>query len=101
MIKRTKAVRICRYAVLYLVLVVFGLFFLFPFVFMFFKSVMSDLESVGMPYVRFFPTEWHFENYAKVFDADFIRYLDGKYNISEVFSGVSSFLDRFHDVLGI
>ena len=74
MIKRTKAVRICRYAVLYLVLVVFGLFFLFPFVFMFFKSVMSDLESVGMPYVRFFPTEWHFENYAKVFDADFIRY---------------------------
>ena len=59
MIKRTKAVRICRYAVLYLVLVVFGLFFLFPFVFMFFKSVMSDLESVGMPYVRFFPTEWH------------------------------------------
>ena len=33
--------------------------------------------------------------------ADFIRYLDGKYNISEVFSGVSSFLDRFHDVLGI
>ena len=57
-----KAVRIVKKAVIYAVLIFFSLFFLFPFAFMFFKSVMGDLESVGMPYVRFRPSEWHFEN---------------------------------------
>lgn len=69
-----KAVRIVKKAVIYAVLIFFSLFFLFPFAFMFFKSVMGDLESVGMPYVRFLPSEWHFENYASVFDASFLRF---------------------------
>ena len=69
-----KAIRIVKKAVIYAVLIFFSLFFLFPFAFMFFKSVMGDLESVGMPYVRFLPSEWHFENYASVFDASFLRF---------------------------
>ena len=69
-----KAVRIVKKAVIYAVLIFFSLFFLFPFAFMFFKSVMGDLESVGMPYVRFLPSEWHFENSASVFDASFLRF---------------------------
>ena len=74
MMTQTKTVRVVKKAVIYFVLCFFALFFLFPFAFMFFKSVMGDLESVGMPYVRFLPSEWHFENYAKVFDASFLRF---------------------------
>lgn len=58
----------------YTALSVISLFFLFLFFFMFFKSVMGNAESYGDPQVRFFPTEWHFENYLKVFDEKFIRY---------------------------
>ena len=61
-------------AVTYAGLILLSLFFLFPFLFMFFKSVMGDLESYGTYGVHFFPQEWHFENYLKIFDADFIRY---------------------------
>lgn len=61
-------------AVTYAGLILLSLFFLFPFLFMFFKSVMGDLESYGTYGVHFFPQEWHFENYLKIFDADFLRY---------------------------
>ena len=72
--RRQRRRRLAVKAVQYTALSVISLFFLFLFFFMFFKSVMGNAESYGDPQVRFFPTEWHFENYLKVFDEKFIRY---------------------------
>lgn len=56
-------------------LILLSIVFIFPFIYMFGMSVMTDLESVGSPSVVMFPQgEWVFSNYANVFDADFIRY---------------------------
>ncbi|PWM47944.1 MAG: hypothetical protein DBX39_06685 [Bacillota bacterium] len=58
----------------YFILICFSAFFMFLFFFMLFKSFMANAESYGNPAIRFFPSEWHFENYVKVFDEQFIRY---------------------------
>ena len=56
------------------VMVILSLVFMFPFLYMFFMSMMTNAQSVGNPEVIFFPTEWRFENYAAVFDESFVRY---------------------------
>lgn len=72
---KVKTLQVVKKGMIYAVLVLFSMFFLFPFAFMFFKSVMGNLESAGSPYVRFLPEgAWHFSNYARVFDSSFLRY---------------------------
>lgn len=56
----------------YLILIVVSFFFLFPFFFMLFKSMMGNQESIGVPEVHFFPTDWHFEYFAKALDDDML-----------------------------
>lgn len=73
--KQQKEVRLrkgLKNTVNYIVLIVVSLFFLFPFFFMFFKSMMGNQESIGVPEVHFFPSVWHFEYYSKAFDADML-----------------------------
>lgn len=72
--RREKVRKTVGIVLTYAFLSLLALFFLFPFLFMFFKSVMGDLESYGTMGIHFFPREWHFENYLKVFDTDFLRY---------------------------
>ena len=72
--EKRKTKKIVSLSVRYFFLVLFSLFFLFPFFAMFFKSVMGELESLGSPAIVFFPTEWHWENYLTVLDKDFFTY---------------------------
>lgn len=73
--KRAKGIRIAKKAAAHILLIVCSAIFIFPFLYMFFMSFMSDLESVGNPSVVFLPQEqWYVSNYLHVFDADFIRY---------------------------
>lgn len=70
--KEVLARRIAGKTVNYLGLIIVSLFFLFPFFFMLFKAMMGNQESIGVPEVHFFPTEWHFEYFAKALDADML-----------------------------
>lgn len=72
---RARGLKLVKKGLTYCLLCLLALFFLFPFLFMFFKSVMGDLESYGSMGVHFFPQEWHFlKNYGAVFDVEFLRY---------------------------
>lgn len=77
-VRKNRLVRMTKKALcltgFHTVMVILSLVFMFPFLYMFFMSVMTNTQSVGNPEVIFFPTEWHFENYAAVFDESFIRY---------------------------
>ncbi len=73
--RRAKGARIARKTLAHIVLILCSAVFIFPFLYMFFMSFMSDLESVGNPSVVFWPhSGWFASNYIHVFDADFIRY---------------------------
>ncbi len=75
MISRSKlAKRGIKISVSYLVMAVLLLFFLFPFFFMFFKSLMSDAESYSLP-IRFIPSKFTVTAYKTVLDASLLRYL--------------------------
>ena len=57
----------------YLLLAAVSFFFLFPFIVMFTRAFMTDLE-VRM--IEFFPSNWfNFDNFKKAFDLSFVRYL--------------------------
>ena len=58
----------------YVVLVLISLIFLFPFVYMFNKSLMTSTEINSLP-VMFFPKAFHWENYSKCFDKEYLNYL--------------------------
>ncbi len=59
---------------IYTLLTSLALFFLFPFLFMFFKSVMTPENSSGR--TLFFPADgWHFENYVAIFSDTLIKQL--------------------------
>ena len=58
----------------YVVLVLISLIFLFPFVYMFNKSLMTSTEINSLP-VMFFPKALHWENYSKCFDKEYLNYL--------------------------
>lgn len=58
----------------YVLLVVLTVFFIFPFVFMVSKSLMSNKESYSLP-VRFFPSEISFEGYKGMFDENMLTWL--------------------------
>lgn len=73
MTNQAKVKKNVQKTLIYVLLVLLAAFFLFPVVFMLFKSVMSPQESIGTPYVKFFPSSWHFENFAKVFDSEIVR----------------------------
>ena len=55
---------------MYVILIHLALFFFFPFLFMFFKSFMSQKEALGVGGVVFVPSQWHFENYTALFGAN-------------------------------
>lgn len=58
----------------YFFLVLFSLFFLFPFVVMISQSFFTDLELCKIG-VGFFPKDgWNFTSYSKALDADFLMY---------------------------
>lgn len=58
----------------HIALIILSLFFVFPFLYMFFMSFMTDLQSMGNPTVTFFPTgKWMIENYKTVFDLSFLN----------------------------
>lgn len=57
-------------------LVALSVIFMLPFLYMFFMSFMTNLESVGNPETVFFPQgAWQFSNYSKAFDGSFLTYL--------------------------
>lgn len=68
--KSYSARRIILKVVNYLALIAVSCFFLFPFFFMFFKAVMEDYESIGVPVVRFFPTIWQWDSFKAALDSD-------------------------------
>ena len=77
-IKKTRrnGKRILGTAVTVAALVVLSLIFMLPFLYMFFMSFMTNLESVGNPVTVFLPQgEWQFVNYVNALDEDFLTYL--------------------------
>ena len=54
--------------VLYLLIVVLGLAFVFPFFWMIISSVKMNKDVLAIP-VRFFPVEWNWKSYVNVFTA--------------------------------
>lgn len=77
-IKKTRrnGKRILGTAVTVAALVVLSLIFMLPFLYMFFMSFMTNLESVGNPVAVFLPQgEWQFVNYVNALDEDFLTYL--------------------------
>lgn len=74
--RKTKIKRTVSKGVIYLVLTALSLFFIFPFLYMFFMSFMTDAQSLGNPAIVFFPTDgWHVSNYKSVFDSSFLNSL--------------------------
>ncbi len=61
---RPRAGAAARFVAKHCVAVALALFFVLPFVFVFLTSVMSDSQALTS---TLWPTEWHWENYAKVF----------------------------------
>jgi len=62
--------------VLYIGLILIGLSFLFPFIWMLLSSFKSQAEVLAIP-IKFFPTEWNFKSYITAWEwptADFPRY---------------------------
>ncbi len=69
-----KTDKVLEKVLVYTILTVLALFFLFPFLFMFFKSVMNPNNSAGR--TLFFPTDgWHFENYGHIFSNGIFKQL--------------------------
>ena len=66
--------------VLYLLIVVLGLAFVFPFFWMIISSVKMNKDVLAIP-VRFFPVEWNWKSYVNVFtafpDFNFPRFIFG------------------------
>ncbi len=61
---------------LYVVLIIIGLSFLFPFIWMLLSSFKSQDEVLAIP-IKFFPTEWSFKSYITAWEwpaANFPRY---------------------------
>jgi ABC-type glycerol-3-phosphate transport system permease component len=65
-------------AVLYLVVVVLGLAFIFPFLWMALSSLKTSKEVLAIP-IRFFPRVWNWQSYVNVFtmfpDFNFPRFI--------------------------
>jgi len=61
--------------IIHAVLILLCVFFLFPFVYMFNMSLMTDNQSIGNPETLFFPTKILIENYDVVFTAKFFNSL--------------------------
>ncbi len=65
-------------AILYLVIIVLGLAFIFPFFWMIISSVKLNKDVLAIP-VRFFPPAWNFKSYVNVFtefpDFNFPRFI--------------------------
>ena len=73
-VKRNKT-KIAKNAALYVVLALMSVYFIFPYFFMIFRSVMPSWEICMIP-VRFFPSEITFEGYAKMFGQhNYVRYI--------------------------
>jgi ABC-type glycerol-3-phosphate transport system permease component len=64
--------------VLYLVIIVLGLLFIFPFLWMALSSLKNSKEVLAIP-IRFFPTIWNWQSYVNVFtmfpDFNFPRFI--------------------------
>ena len=64
--------------VLYLVIIVLGLLFIFPFLWMGLSSLKNSKEVLAIP-IRFFPTIWNWQSYVNVFtmfpDFNFPRFI--------------------------
>ncbi len=69
-----RTVKRVKKAAAHIALIVFSLIFMFPFLYMFFMSFMTDKESVGNPVVFVPMSGWQFANYKNVFDAEFLGY---------------------------
>lgn len=62
--------------ILYSVLILSGVLFLFPFIWMILSSLKFNKDVLAIP-IKFFPPEWNFKSYYNVFhyaDYDFPRY---------------------------
>ena len=57
----------------YIILCLFALFFMFPFVYMVLKSFMTDKEVMTLP-IKLFPEQLYFGAYAKSFSPELIKY---------------------------
>lgn len=63
--------------VLYTVIIIVGLIFVFPFIWMILSSFKYNKDVLSIP-VQFFPPEWYWESYKNAFnysDYDFARYI--------------------------
>ena len=61
---------------LYSVLILVGLLFIFPFIWMVLSSLKLNKDVLAIP-IKFFPPTWNFESYYNVFhyaDYDFFWY---------------------------
>ena len=65
--------KVLNCVVQYMVLVLLSIIFIFPFIYMLNKSLMTREEVNSLP-VMFFPSALHWENYEKCFDAEYIGY---------------------------
>ena len=73
--KKYYARLISRKILNYLGLIIVSCFFLFPFFFMFFKAMMGNQESIGVPVVHFFPEKLQLTYFKKALDADMFLWL--------------------------
>lgn len=73
--KKYYARLISRKILNYLGLIIVSCFFLFPFFFMFFKAMMGNQESIGVPVVHFFPEKLQLTYFKKALDDDMFLWL--------------------------
>jgi len=75
-LKYKRAVKIkkaSKKTLMHLIMILLSLVFLIPFFYMFFMAFMTTQESVGLPEIVFFPTQWVATNFSKAFNQIFIR----------------------------
>ena len=76
--KSYRSARNIQKAILYAVIIVLGFLFLFPFFWMIISSFKLNKDVLALP-IRFFPPEWNWFSYIRVFtaypDFDFPRYI--------------------------
>ena len=75
-INKIKTKKIIADTIYHVLLIVLCLFFIFPFLYMFFMSFMTDRESLGNPAIVLIPRNgWQFSNYLYAVDKSFIKSL--------------------------
>ncbi len=69
-------VRNIKKIIMYTIIIVIGLIFIFPFIWMVLSSLKMNKDVLAVP-IRFFPPEWNWKSYYSAFhygDYDFARY---------------------------